>query len=346
MGFEDSLPFFGMLMVILIQVGNMEVSKAAMSAGMNKYILAVYSNALPTLILLPLSFICCRSQRPPVTFSVLCRIFLLALIGCSGQILEYAGIQYSSPTLCTAMLNLIPAFTFMLAIIFRMEKLEWSSSSSQAKLLGTIVSITGASVVTFYKGPPIMMTPSSSQLLLSPQSSWILGGILLTADAFSYSAWYIVQASILKIYPAVLVILFHMFFYNTILSAVFTLIIVRDPDAWRLRLDMGLVAILYTGVVSSVLRVSLCTWCLSRTGPFFCSMFKPVAIIFAVVMDVFLGDVLCLGSVIGAAVTVVGFYAVMWGKANEEKMYKDSGVASFGSSSEKIPLLQNRMEEI
>jgi hypothetical protein len=61
MGLEDSLPFFGMLMVILIQVGNMEVSKAAMSAGMNKYILAVYSNALPTLILLPLSFICCRS---------------------------------------------------------------------------------------------------------------------------------------------------------------------------------------------------------------------------------------------------------------------------------------------
>jgi len=61
MGYEDSLPFFGMLMVILIQVGNMEVSQVAMSAGMNKYVLAVYSNALSTLILLPLSFICCRS---------------------------------------------------------------------------------------------------------------------------------------------------------------------------------------------------------------------------------------------------------------------------------------------
>lgn len=78
-----------------------------------------------------------------------------------------------------------------------MEKLEWSSSSSRAKLLGTIVSISGAFVVTFYKGPPIMRTPlltvSSSQLLLSPQLSWILGGILLTANAFTYSAWYIVQ---------------------------------------------------------------------------------------------------------------------------------------------------------
>jgi hypothetical protein len=48
MGFEDSLPFFGMLMVILIQVGNMEVSKAAMSAGMNKYI-----------------YPCCIFQCPP-----------------------------------------------------------------------------------------------------------------------------------------------------------------------------------------------------------------------------------------------------------------------------------------
>ena len=127
MGFEGALPFLGMLMVILIQVGNLEVSKAAMSAGANKYILAVYSNALSTLILLPLSFICCRSfslyihiwhcfpscievnlifpllfilnvlwllmtvrsQRPPpVTFSVLCRIFLLSLIGLVASIIH------------------------------------------------------------------------------------------------------------------------------------------------------------------------------------------------------------------------------------------------------------------
>lgn len=92
----------------------------------------------------------------------------------------------------------IPALFQM--VRFRMEKLEWSSSSSQAKLLGTIVSITGASVVTFYKGPPIMMTLSSSQLFLPPQSSWILGGILLTADAFSYSAWFIVQVDSLSLY--------------------------------------------------------------------------------------------------------------------------------------------------
>lgn len=35
------------------------------------------------------------------------------------QILGYAGVLYSSPTLGTAMLNLIPAFTFILAVTFR-----------------------------------------------------------------------------------------------------------------------------------------------------------------------------------------------------------------------------------
>lgn len=49
-------------------------------------------------------------------------------------------------------------------------------------------------------------------------------------------------------------------------------------------------------VISSVLRGSLSTWCLSKTGPLFCSMFKPLGIIFAIITDVIvLGDALCLG---------------------------------------------------
>ena len=56
MGLKDSLPFFGMVMSTLFLVGNMEISKAAMSAGMNPYILVVYSSALTTLIFLPYSY--------------------------------------------------------------------------------------------------------------------------------------------------------------------------------------------------------------------------------------------------------------------------------------------------
>ncbi len=37
----------------------------------------------------------------------------------SGQICNYKGLEYSSPTLASAIGNLSPAFTFILAVIFR-----------------------------------------------------------------------------------------------------------------------------------------------------------------------------------------------------------------------------------
>ncbi|XWS63634.1 hypothetical protein CRYUN_Cryun06bG0117700 [Craigia yunnanensis] len=329
------LPFVGMVMVILAQVSGIVITKAAMSSGVNKYVLIVYSNVLSSLILLPCSFIFHRSVHIPLTSSNLYRlIFILALIGCVGQLCGYAGIQYSSPAMATAMLNLVPAFTFILAIICRMEKLEWRSTSSQAKFLGTAISITGAFVVTFYKGPIILSTQSilvlPHQLLFSPQLNWVLGGLLLAAEAFIISAWYIIQTLVLKKFPAVLTVMFYFCFFNAILSTIYSLFLVRDPSAWKIRPDIGLVAILCTAIVGTTFRISLCSWCLWKVGPLYVSMFKPLAIIFAAVMDiVFLGDALSLGSVIGTIIIVTGFYAVLWGKAEEEKMSEESEVESF-----------------
>ncbi|XP_050235941.1 WAT1-related protein At5g40240-like [Mercurialis annua] len=305
-----ALTFIGMVLVILAQVGSLVINKLAFSNGINKYVLLVYTNALSTLILLPCSFIFHRSQRPPLSFSVLLRIFLLALIGVVLNIFSSVGIEYSSPVLATAMLNLIPAFTFALTLILRMEKLDWRSRSSVAKLLGTIVSITGAFVVTFYKG---------ATLLKTPKSSWILGGFFLTAESFLISVWYILQTFILRSFPAVVTVMFYYCFFCTIVCGVYSFVVVNDVDAWRLRLDIGLVALLYSTIVTTVFKNTLCAWCLWKAGPLYVSMFKPLGIILAVLLDfVFLGESLHLGSVIGASVIVVGFYLVMWGKAKEE----------------------------
>ncbi|KAI6685193.1 hypothetical protein NL676_031106 [Syzygium grande] len=72
-------------------------------------------------------------------------------------------------------------------------------------------------------------------------------------------------------------------------------------------------------------------------------MFQPLGIVFAVGLGfIFLGETLYLGSLIGAIVIVMGFYAVVWGKSKEEeKRIEGSGVGgSLASSSHKIPLLQ------
>ncbi|MFS7943235.1 hypothetical protein Hanom_Chr06g00497881 [Helianthus anomalus] len=69
-----------------------------------------------------------------------------------SQIFGYVGIEYSSPTLSSVMSNLAPAFTFILAFIFRLERLNFRSYTSQAKIVGTIVLISGALIATLYDG--------------------------------------------------------------------------------------------------------------------------------------------------------------------------------------------------
>ncbi|KAM5566720.1 hypothetical protein ABKV19_015053, partial [Rosa sericea] len=194
-----------------------------------------------------------------------------------------------------------------------------------------------------YKGPSILLVPSSpTQFLFSPQhSNWVVGGLFLVADAFFTSLWYILQASILEKYPAVVFIVFFQCLFTTIQSAAFTVIAIKDANAWALRLDMGLIAILYTGIVATVLRYSLVTWCVWKAGAVYCSMFKPLAIIFGVIMCfIFLGDSVYLGSLVGAVIIVTGFYAVMWGKARELEKLDDEDPSSVDHN--KLPLLRNK----
>ncbi|XP_061992614.1 WAT1-related protein At3g28050-like isoform X2 [Rosa rugosa] len=347
-----ALPIVGMVLAECAQAGLMIVSKAAMSTGMNNLIFVCYSNALAAFVLLPTSLFFHRStERPPITFSILCWFFLLGLLGCIAQLIGYAGINYSSPTLGTAMLNLIPAFTFVLAVIFRMEKIDGRSCSTLAKTLGTIVSISGAFIVTLYKGPPLLMTASvdllSHNQLFLPQSNWVIGGMLLGFHCVVAAAFLIIQASVLKKYPAELIIVFYYCFFVAIQSVVVLWFVERDLSAWALNPKLRLFAVLYSGVFGSAFQVGVSTWCLNRTGPVFVSMFKPLGIVVAVAIGViFLGDTFYLGSLIGAIVIVTGFYSVIWGKANEEKMDDDAGARSLASKKQRIPLLQNIIEEI
>ncbi|KAL3750985.1 hypothetical protein ACJRO7_011895 [Eucalyptus globulus] len=224
-----------------------------MGSASTSWSFTVTSSPLSSSFLVPSSSL--AGSCPPLTFSVLRKIFLLALVGFASQICGYAGIDYSSPVLGTAMMNLIPAFTFILAIISRMEKLNWKGSSSQAKLVGTVASILGALVITLYKGPTILRLPSLPSFvhprhlvsLLSRQLNWVLGGFLLSpAEAFLLSLWFIMQAFILKDYPVVLNIMFYLMFFATIFSGLLSFIMVREPQSWTLKLDVGLIAILYS----------------------------------------------------------------------------------------------------
>ncbi|KAI8528359.1 hypothetical protein RHMOL_Rhmol12G0143600 [Rhododendron molle] len=327
-----------------VEVGLNTMSKAAMRRGMNNFIYSAYSTSLGVLFLVPLAFF----------FHRYC-----------VQMCLYLGIQLSSPTLASALTNLTPAFTFILARISgyiflspRMEKLDLKSKSSQAKCIGTVVSILGAFTVTFYKGPPIIFgSPSSISVLHEeavqiqspvPQQNWVIGGFLIASGSFILAILFIVQTWIMKDYPAPLMVTLLGNSFTSIFATAVALILERDPNAWKLRSDIELVTIVYAAIFAVSLRNIVLTWLVHGKGPVFVTMFKPLGIVIALVMGIaFLGDTLYLGSVIGALIIAIGFYSVLWGKAEEEKAAEEiNGTNGFGPNYDnKFPLLQKESTE-
>ncbi|KAK7266169.1 hypothetical protein RIF29_18811 [Crotalaria pallida] len=348
--YKELLPFVVILANECNNTGLITLFKAATMKGMSDHVFVAYAYAVGTIVLLPISFFYRRSRVvPPITFSILYKIAILGVIGCSSQILGYAGIKYSSPTLSSAISNLVPAFTFILAVICRMEKIALKSRTTQAKILGSIISILGAFVVTFYKGPSIIIADNSPSIRLQQSNgildsldiNWVIGGFLLTAGNILLTLWMIVQVEILKEFPDEITMSFFYNFCAAIEAAIVGLLSERNTSAWKIRLDISLVSILCTGIFNKFLSTTINAWGIHLKGPVYVAMFKPLSIVIAVVMGVmFLGDILYIGSIIGATVISIGFYTVMWGKAAEEKE-EDVGNHASTAGTENVPLLQS-----
>nr|XP_043638650.1 WAT1-related protein At5g40240-like [Erigeron canadensis] len=348
---DEVLPFVTMLIVIILDVVALTIVKAAMNAGMKSIVYIVYHNALGTLILLPffIVHIFRDVERPPLSFRILFRFFILGLLGiCLLQVLVYAGIYYSSPTLASAITNLVPANIFLLAVIVRMEKVDIRSSSGLAKLFGTIIAISGAMVCTFYQGPIIFQTiPSrdpSNQLVLSQPSSWVYGGLILFVGVIVASVWNVIQTATARVFPDQQTVVFFFSLFGTIQCIALSPFLERTPSAWVLYNRIEATSVVFGAVFSNAIRFNVVTWCLKKRGPVFVSMFSPIQILVAVIMGVtFLGDSLHLGSAIGAVIVATGFYSVMWGQAKEKnKANKDLDVTDeHGSSNQNSPLLSS-----
>ncbi|OAO94453.1 UMAMIT42 [Arabidopsis thaliana] len=211
-----------------------------------------------------------------------------------------------------------------------MENISLGKKSSVAKVLGTILSIIGALVVTLYHGP----------MLMSSHSDWIIGGGLLALQYILVSVSYLVMAHTMGRYPsAVVVTLVHNVCIAVVCAFVSLLAEKDNPKAWVIRFDITLITVVATGILNSGYYV-IHTWAVSHKGPVYLSMFKPLSILIAAVSTfIFLGESLYLGSVMGGILISIGFYMVLWGKAKEDKVDIIGAIES--SPSHNAPLLDN-----
>ncbi|BAT99558.1 hypothetical protein LR48_Vigan06g096800 [Vigna angularis] len=341
-----------MIATQFLEVGLNTLIKEANTNGMSNFVFIVYSNFFALFILLPSTFFYHRkTPPPPIPRSILCKMFTISCLSTVVQTLMYTGISYSSPTLCSAMVDLVPAFTFIFALISRMENLNLKQHSCQAKVIGTVVSIAGAFIVTLYKGTPLnfnsLRNLGENGTYLSMQSDWIVGGFLLAIASLCISVLLIVQTSAVKEYPEELVITTICCSMVVILSAIVAVFAEGNPKAWILTSQREFIAVFYSAIFVVSMRSVVCTWGCRKKGAVYVAMFNPLGMVIALGMGViFLGESLYLGSVIGAAIIGIGFYLVLWAHAEDSNVAKENNENRDLVSSSAAPLLSTKSIDV
>eukprot|EP01018_Ginkgo_biloba_P012890 Gb_22525 [translate_table: standard] len=318
-------PHLAMLAVQFAYAGLCVTSKAALNKGMNQFVFVVYRHIIAALLLSPFAYFLERRERPSLTFWIFSKIFVLALCGVTiQQNLYLAGLNYTSATFACALSNVIPAMTFVIAVLCRMERVNFRSMGGQARVLGTLVCIGGALIVTLYKGPVIRMPWSPlvhhhhTNDPVGVSQDWLKGSLFIIISYITYSLWLIQQANIMKEYPAQLSMTTLLCLLATVQSAVVAVIFERKPAAWALQWNFQLLNVVYAGIMTSGGVYCLQTWCIGIKGPVFAAMFIPVSLVIVAFMSsILLAELLHLGSLVGGFLVVIGLYFVLWGKSKD-----------------------------
>lgn len=335
---ENSKPYFAMISLQFGYAGMNIISKVSLSRGMSHYVLVVYRHAFATAAIAPFAFYFERRSQPRITFPVFMQIFILALLGpVIDQNFYYAGLKYTSPTFSCAISNMLPAMTFVMAIICRMEKLNLKRVWCQAKLVGTLVSVAGAMVMTLYKGPIVHMFWSKfihphnfgNDSTGNADKDWVKGSIFLIIATLSWAGLFVLQAKALETYKEHQMSLTSMVcFMGTLQAIVVTLAMEHKESAWKIGFDMNLLAAAYAGIVASSISYYVQGIVIKKKGPVFTTAFSPLMMIIVAVLGSFiLAENIFLGGLLGSILIVFGLYSVLWGKHKESLENKAEEIA-------------------
>ncbi|KAK9068498.1 hypothetical protein SSX86_012612 [Deinandra increscens subsp. villosa] len=327
--FRKGKPFFA---VILLQIGfaGMDViSKVALNDGMNNYVFVVYRHAAATIVVAPFAIVLDRKIMPKMTVSIFAKLLLLGLLEpVIDQNLYIMGMKATTATFATSMSNVLPAMTFVIACILRLEVVDLKSIRSQAKVIGTITTLVGAMLMTLVKGPLIELfwtkgTTNKNVIHNGVDLHHSLkGAFMIIIGCLGWSCFMVLQAITLKSYPAELALTAWICLLGTIEGAIVALVMERgNTEIWAIKWNTTLLATVYCGVVCSGFAYYIQGVIMKERGPVFVTAFSPLCMILVAIMgSIILAEKTYLGRVLGAIVIVAGLYMVVWGKSKDYKL--------------------------
>ncbi|XP_060173766.1 WAT1-related protein At1g09380-like isoform X2 [Lycium barbarum] len=301
---KDLLPFLLMVVVQFALAGTAIITKLVMDEGMDPYVHLSYRQIIATISIAPFAYFIERKTRPKLTPFTLFLIFMCSIIGVTAmQMTCFIGLKNSTATITTALSNLVPANTFLLAVICGLEKVGVRTKAGQAKMMGTILCISGAVLLSLYHGKVVIDNlgihwkySSHNTSKNNSHGNFFTGPFLVIISTMAYSVWLIIQPSVILRYPAPYSSTTLMFFMASLECGIIAICVNHDKTAWSLN-SIRAISVLYNGTVNSALALYLVTWCIKRKGPLYVSMFLPLMLVISAFFSwTLLGEKLYVGT--------------------------------------------------
>ncbi|KAA8539429.1 hypothetical protein F0562_026121 [Nyssa sinensis] len=299
--YNQAKPYLAVIFLQFGRAGMNIIAKFALNGGMSQYTFAVYRNVIATVVFAPFALVLEKKVRPRMTFSIFFNIMLLSLLEpVIDQNLYYAGMK--------------------------LEKVNIRRLHSQAKVVGTLVTLGGAMIMTLIKGLIIGLpwtkykSYEQSPTSAANQQDSIKGALMITAGCFCWATFHILQAITLKSYPAELSLTSLICMMGALQGTALTLIVEKGNTAiWSIHWDTKLIAALYGGIISSGVTYYVSAVIMRRKGPVFVTAFNPLSMVIVAIIGTFiLSEQVYLGRVLGAVFIVMGLYLTLWGKSKDK----------------------------
>ncbi|KAG6432621.1 hypothetical protein SASPL_104202 [Salvia splendens] len=313
------------------------ISLVSLKGGFSHWILVVYRHIVASLVFCPFAYFLEKKTRPKMTKSIFLKIMLLAFLEpVLDQNMYYLGMEYTSATFASATVNVLPAITFIMAVVFRLEKVNLKKVQSLAKVIGTVITVMGAMLMTLYKGPVVDIlwyshgSGHKAAAAVDSDQHWVTGTVMLLSCIVGWSAFFIVQNKTLEEYPAELSLSSLVCVMGVVEGGIVALIMERRKSAWAIGFDSRLLAAAYSGIVCSGIAYYMQSVVNKSRGPVFVTAFSPLSMIITAVLGaIVLSEQVHLGSLIGAGIIVVGLYSVVWGKSRERSAAESDNKQSY-----------------
>uniref|UniRef100_A0A0E0LLI5 WAT1-related protein n=1 Tax=Oryza punctata TaxID=4537 RepID=A0A0E0LLI5_ORYPU len=320
---NGSIKAYAAVVLIRIMYSVMQVvSKVALDQGMNPLVFMFYRHTTAALVLIPIAFVLERGKAKRVTLKNAGKM----VTGCGD--LFNLGLNYASATSSSALYNVQPVVTFILAVLFGLESMKLKRFHGNVKAAGILLCMGGVIMLAFYEGPMFKSfnhhhlfqqgSSSSSAGDTHSKKQWAMGIFLMTLSNVLGGLWHVFQGPLIEDTSKLMNTTIQISFAS-VQAFVVAVAVERDFSKWKLGWNFGLAAIIYSGVIVTALSYYMQIWTIAKRGPVFLAMSMPLTLIFTIIISSFiLGEAVSLGSIVAGILLIGGLFNVLWGKHLEE----------------------------